>query len=101
MWNVFDKDLRTNNDLEGWHHSLNKIVGKHYPNIWYLLECLVNEQASTEVTLHQMGAGHLVARQRFKHVQARIGRLRQRYSRGRISVMELLSGVANNLQHLR
>jgi hypothetical protein len=101
MWNVHNEDVRTNNDLEGWHHGFNKAIGRHHPNIWFLLESFINERASTEVTLQQIAAGHVVGRQRnrVKHLHSRIKRLRRRYARGTINLMRFLNGIANNLHH--
>ncbi|KRX60090.1 hypothetical protein T09_1225 [Trichinella sp. T9] len=28
MWNVFNVNIRTNNDLEGWHFKMNRLAGK-------------------------------------------------------------------------
>jgi hypothetical protein len=49
MWNVYGESLRTNNDCEGWHLCFNNVVNAHHPNIWRFLQCLLEEQALTEL----------------------------------------------------
>ena len=57
-WNVFMEDgPRTNNNLEGWHNKVKKIVGKSHLNIFEMVELFRLEQASTEVGLRQLMAG--------------------------------------------
>ncbi|CAG9314716.1 unnamed protein product [Blepharisma stoltei] len=45
FWNHFDNDgMRTTNNLEGYHHALNKLVGAAHPNIFKFIETIKNEQ---------------------------------------------------------
>jgi hypothetical protein len=49
LWNVYHEDLRTNNDCEGWHVRFSNAIGRHHPNIWKFLHCLLEEQASVKM----------------------------------------------------
>ena len=40
-WSVFQQNIRTNNDVEGWHHKLNKRAGRI--QFYLLLDLLVEE----------------------------------------------------------
>jgi hypothetical protein len=58
IWNHFDTDgPRTTNHLEGWHHKLKNHVAHPHPNIFYLINLLKEQQASTEIKLIQYSAG--------------------------------------------
>ncbi|XP_071118353.1 uncharacterized protein [Haliotis cracherodii] len=54
LWNHFgNQGRRTNNNLEGWHHHLNKSAQTH-PNIFEVVNLL--KQSLTEVRVEQLGA---------------------------------------------
>ena len=46
--------------IEGWHNKVNCMIGKGHPYVFELVEVFKMEQASTEVTLHQLAAGGLL-----------------------------------------
>ena len=58
LWNVHgrvEQDLpRTNNSIEGWHHSFDLRVSITHPTIRRLSAKLVKEQASNELLLEQV-----------------------------------------------
>jgi len=100
MWNVHNVDIRTNNDCEGWHNRFNRLVDKHHPNVWHLLHCIREEQASTDVTRCQIRAGKIVSRQirKYKVMQKSIETIRTRYDAGTIDVISYLDGISYNLK---
>ncbi|XP_046547382.1 uncharacterized protein LOC124257380 [Haliotis rubra] len=52
MWNHFGNDgHRTNNNLEGWHHKINKFAKKTHPNIYELVRLIQKEQSVAEVKI--------------------------------------------------
>lgn len=103
MWNVYGVTRRTNNDVEGWHHRLNTMLSRHHPNIWQVIRCLQDEQASMEVTRAQISAGQLVRRPNKKYaaLQKRIDRLQEQYDRGEITAVEYITGVSYNMAELQ
>jgi hypothetical protein len=46
LWTQFDNidGIRTNNHLEGWHSSINKLLSRPHPNIYALIEIFKAEQ---------------------------------------------------------
>jgi hypothetical protein len=42
---------------QGWHHKLKNHVAHPHPNIFYLINLLKEQQASTEIKLIQYSAG--------------------------------------------
>lgn len=105
MWNVYKLQLRTNNDLEGWHLRFKSIVSRHGPNLWHLLSCIQQEQAATEVVMLQISAGQRVSTQNNKYVkiQGNLDVLLKRYKKsgrnGRrpMTATEYITGVSHNL----
>ena len=66
-WSVYDRTLnrqnRTNYEVEGYHNRLNKIVNKHHPSMFTILDELWKEQRDTDVCIAQLHAGHVNVRQ--------------------------------------
>jgi hypothetical protein len=56
-WNVYSEDMRTNNHCEGWHNRFNSVLRQHHPNIWLLLRCIQEEQATVDAARQQLAAG--------------------------------------------
>ena len=72
LWNLKGVTRRTNNNLEGWHARLNRLIGKAHPNLFQFLETIVQEQGSTETLLLQIQAGNppLVGKPKYKAVNS-------------------------------
>ncbi|KRX74686.1 hypothetical protein T06_11202 [Trichinella sp. T6] len=62
LWNVFNVNIRTNNDLEGWHFKMNQLAGKRHLGFYELLQLLIDEQGSTETLIQQVTSGRVTAR---------------------------------------
>ena len=62
LWNMYNQTLddlpRTNNAVEGWHHSFQANVGACHPNFWKLIDILKREQILTQVNIAQARASH-------------------------------------------
>jgi uncharacterized protein YbgA (DUF1722 family) len=99
MWNVYQVNTRTNNNLEGWHSRFQKIVARHRPNLWQLLEAMLQEQAATEVALQQVAAGRHVhtGNCKYKRVKKQLKRLLSDYRHGRKTLTQYITGVTYNL----
>ena len=96
-WNHHETEgPRTNNHLEGWHRRMNGIAGKKHPNIYELVELFQAEQASTEVTIEQLGAGGAVRRRgKFYRVKDRsIQRIRERFNNGTYTLEEYIDNLS-------
>ena len=58
LWNISEiGDCHTNNNLEGWHSKLKKIVGKAHPNVFEIVWTFKLEQAAVELSVAQLQAG--------------------------------------------
>lgn len=101
MWNVKDADIRTNNHCEGWHNRFNRAVNKHHPNIWHLLRCIMEEQASNQITLRQIEAGECMQqkKKRFRDCERRIENLKKKYNAGEIDVLCFMDGIGYNIKN--
>ncbi|RNA14062.1 hypothetical protein BpHYR1_006904 [Brachionus plicatilis] len=56
IWNHFNSQKRTNNDLEGFHSKLSKLskfVPKHHPKLAELIRCLKKDDAKTRNDYYQ------------------------------------------------
>ena len=51
-WSVFGQSVRTNNDVEGWHHRLNAKAKKSNLPFYNLLELLHDEAKMVNINLH-------------------------------------------------
>ena len=63
LWNMFnrtDDELpRTNNSIEGWHHSFHSNVSSCHPSFWKFIEVLQSEERIFRVKLLQNQGGIL------------------------------------------
>ncbi|KRY45458.1 hypothetical protein T03_11346 [Trichinella britovi] len=54
LWNVHNVNVRTNNQLEGWHNQLNGKAGKKHNGFCELRELLVSEQGVMDTLIQQV-----------------------------------------------
>ena len=48
MWNHYDTDERTNNDVEAYNYRLNTVIGRH-KNIWVFIKKIKTEEAAAAI----------------------------------------------------
>ena len=101
LWNMYKQTLndlpRTNNAVEGWHHSFQANVGAYHPNFWKFIDILKHEQNLTQVNIAQAQAGHQLEPQSRRYLDSnqRIKNIVQVYhNRG---IMQYLRGLAYNI----
>ena len=73
-WCVYNQSVRTNNDVEGWHHRLNSHAGRAQLQFYLLLQLLHEEARLVNITVD------LVREHELQHTQRR----RYRQQQGRI-----------------
>lgn len=101
MWNVHDRVTselpRTNNNIEGWHTSLQSHIGAHHPNFWKLLNILKREQGLAEAAIAQIfnGVPAPPQRKKYKDINTRINNLVAQYDN--LSISRFLRRIARNL----
>lgn len=66
MWNHYDSIRRTNNNIEGYHSSFNKLVKTKNPNIFYLITKIKILHNSTIINLIRARNG---SRQKQKNIE--------------------------------
>lgn len=96
-WNHFDTEkLRTNNNVEGWHHRINVLAKKGHPNIFEFLTMIRNEQAMTEIKIAQQenGAAPPQKKRKYRIIAERLEVLKDRYSAGVVSLMEFADSAS-------
>ena len=98
MWNMYSLDAPcTNNNTEGWHSKIHKLVGKAYPSI-YKAELFKAEQRATEVSLMQLAAGGPPLRRRRKYIPKawkRLLTIKEKYEAGDYTLSELVKALSN------
>ncbi|XP_003381943.1 hypothetical protein Tsp_11043 [Trichinella spiralis] len=90
LWNVYNVNIRTNNDLEGWHFKINRLAGKRHLGFYELLQLLIDEQGSTETLIQQVTSGRVTA----NDLQQRITALTAEYDGGTRTMEQFLRSVA-------
>ena len=99
QWNYFDfEGPRTNNNVEGWHSRLKKVVGKPHPNLYEIIHVFKREEASTKVKLQilQAGAQQAPRRRKMRQKEHRIQNLFSRLNQGTMSIDEYLEAMKHN-----
>ncbi len=99
IWNICEiGDCRTNNNLEGWHSKLRKVVGKTHPNVYEIVRTFKMEQAAAEVSVAQLQAG---ARPPPKpratlEKNRKIAELKRRFIGNEISLAQYIKGLSGH-----
>jgi len=95
-WCVYGQHVRTNNDVEGWHHRLNRKAQQSGLNM-YLLCALLGHEASMVTLNVKLMSDNKVRRTRRKNsvsTDARLQRYWAEYQAGSRSVSRLLNACA-------
>ena len=96
-WSVFMEEIRTNNDLEGWHRRLNKNAKRGQIQFYLLLELLNKEASFVTIQSRLVSEGKLKRNQRkkYKGLQSKLKKLWKRYNDNTISISNLLSSCSH------
>ncbi|KRZ65832.1 hypothetical protein T10_718 [Trichinella papuae] len=100
LWNVYSVNIRTNNDLEGWHFKMNRLAGKRHLGFYELPQLLIDEQGSTETLNQQVTSGRVTANdiniknKKYEQLQQRITALTAEYDGGTRTMEQFLKAVA-------
>ena len=68
-WSVYRQPFRTNNDVEGWHHRLNRANHAVKPNFYVLIQILHDEALDVEHTCEFLRSGVVMRRQRRQYAE--------------------------------
>ena len=98
-WNHFlNNRPRTNNHVEGWHHSFNQRIGRNHANLWFFLEKVVQQQEIFENNLLIAKQGNQVNPRNRKNIMRdrRIMNQKLKYARGTISGIQFIDSIMYN-----
>ncbi len=79
LWNVHGETLRTNNDIEGWHFSISRNLGKK-PDIYKFISFLQDEELMSRHLISMANSGRKIKNANKKY--DRIGKKNNRTNRG-------------------
>ena len=74
-WTVFKQAVRMNNDLEGWHHGINRrVAGKSQLPLYVLIKLLHQEAQLTAIQIQLILEKKLrrIQRRKYRDLQAKI-----------------------------
>ena len=93
---MYQRMVRTNNDLEGYHWRLNKRCESEHPQVYKLLEVLHDEAKLVNFTCTAISSSAHVAmirRKRTRDIQAKLQKVWDQFEMGLIDSNELLKIV--------
>lgn len=97
-WSVYMQSVRTNNDVEGWHHGLNRRAsGKSQLPMYLLINLLHREARLTSLQIRLVSDKKLERSQRkkYRNLQARIFNLWEEFENGERNVKQLLNACSH------
>ncbi|KAK3698433.1 hypothetical protein QZH41_010007, partial [Actinostola sp. cb2023] len=80
-WSIYGQPIRTNNDIEGWHHGLNRRAsGRHLP-LYELIELLHREAKLCAIQIRLVSNQKLTRMQRkkYKRLQTKVFQVWKEY----------------------
>ena len=95
-WCVFCQQVRTNNDVEGWHHRLNHKAGRGQIQMYLLIDLLHSESKYVEVQTSLVRNEKMSRTQRsdYRKVNEKIQGLWDDLHHGDITTVQLLAGCS-------
>ena len=94
-WSAFGQSIRTNNDVEGWHHAFNQRGRQQMP--MYQLVQLLHEEAIAVPLVVRLVSEHKVRRHQTKHYTDLHGKMSlvwHRYRAAELTPMQCLKQCA-------
>jgi len=97
-WTVFKKAVRTNNDVEGWHHGLNRRAsGRGQLPLYLLIQLLHREARLTALQIRLVSEKKLrrIQRRKYRDPQAKLFDMWEEYEENQRSVERLLEACSH------
>lgn len=96
-WGLFRETIRTNNDVEGWHHRINNRAGKSDLGFYVLVPLLKREAAVVDLQIRLISDNLLTRHHRKKYasLHGRLFASWDRYEDDEITTAQLLREVSN------
>ncbi|KAK3727606.1 hypothetical protein QZH41_012639 [Actinostola sp. cb2023] len=96
-WSVYGQPIRTNNDLEGWHHALNRRAGGrcHLP-LYEMISLLHGEARLCQLNIRLVSNGKLkrIQRKKYRNMQAKIFNMWSKYESREKNAFQLLKSCS-------
>ena len=95
-WSVFQQTVRTNNNVEGWHHRLNVKMKHTAASIYRLIPALYDEAQTVEIQIQQVSEMALSRYQKKTYVRLHkhLFKLWNQYMDDELTTSELLKSAA-------
>lgn len=95
-WSVYGQPIRTNNDVEGWHHRLNRKAGSSGLNMYLLFQLLYHEAQMVKINMRLLSDRKVRRCQKKSTLanQVKLNRYWEEYENGNRSVSRLLQACA-------
>ncbi len=100
MWNHhMNYGPRTNNHLEGWHHTLNRKCGSPHKNIYEFIRILKEEQQKFEAKILMLDASKSPTKpkKKYKLNNESIIRLTNQYLEGSTTTLQFLDAISHTI----
>ena len=96
-WSVYNQSMRTNNDVEGWHHRINHRGNGTAPPFYMLVPLLFTEAQLVPIISRFVCEKNLkhYQRKRYRRMQGEIFELWAKYAANDISTSQLLKSCGN------
>lgn len=96
QWSIYGMPIRTNNDVEGWHHKINR-RSRHSTPFYLLLQVLHEEANDISTSLELLDLGLIKRRQRkmYRLLHKRIFKYWNQYENGQRNAKRLLDSCAH------
>ena len=93
-WSVFMVEIRTNNDVEGWHRRLNNNAKRGQIQMYLLIHKEANF-VSVQTKLVSEGKLKRQERKKYKGLQSKLRKMWKRYNDSRMTLSHLLSACSH------
>ena len=96
-YSVFKKAVRTNNDIEGWHHGLNRRAsGRGQLSLYLLIQLLHREAKLTALQIRLVSDRKLkkIQRRKYRQLQTKLFDLWEEYEANERSAKRLLKACS-------
>ncbi|XP_078343061.1 uncharacterized protein LOC144628821 [Oculina patagonica] len=97
-WSVYKKQIRTNNDVEGWHNGLNRRAsGRAQMPLYMLIHLLHKEACLVALQIRLVSEGKLtkLQKKKYRSVQAKILSYWEQYANHQRSAVQLLKACSH------
>ncbi|XP_069102162.1 uncharacterized protein [Argopecten irradians] len=96
-WCVYRQPVRTNNDVEGWHHRLNGKAGRANLPFYMLVPLLLKEATLVTIQQRLVSENALQRHQRvaFRRIQGRVHTMWDQYDHDELTTSQFLKKIGD------